>query len=67
MPYRASVKPQMLDAFPRKRRPPASAGVMIDTSAPVISIASPQTRDYVHSDRVAASLIADAQYVLGTL
>jgi hypothetical protein len=40
----------MLDAFPRKRRPPASASLMIDTTAPVISIASPQTRDYVHSD-----------------
>ena len=41
--------------------PPASASFMIDSIAPAISIASPQTRDYVHSDRVAVSfLVTDA-------
>jgi len=53
-----TISAQATDKANNVETPPASASLMIDTTAPVVSIASPQTRDYVHSDRVSLSFSA---------
>ena len=53
-----TISAQATDTANNVETPPASASLMIDTTAPVILIASPQARDYEHSERVSVSFSA---------
>jgi hypothetical protein len=53
-----TINAQATDKANNVETPPASAAVVIDSIAPAISIASPQARDYSHSERVSISFTA---------